>query len=115
MFKKFKINNTTYTHVGLLDTLTNQVYHNKKNYGVVCEPLEKLQRESHVEIVGIQPHDYNKVKRTANKLIGHPYDLFVNNCEHFVTECLGENPNSPQIRDIVTLSTILVGFYFIVK
>lgn len=55
-----------------------------------------------------------EVLRNAEKLLGKPWDLFRSNCEHFVRECYGLKPTSPQLRFWAGLAAALTIVYTVV-
>jgi hypothetical protein len=57
-----------------------------------------------------------EVLRCAEWLVGRlPYDAGSQNCEHFVTRCLGYEPFSPQVQKWVTLGALVFGMVVLAK
>jgi hypothetical protein len=57
-----------------------------------------------------------EVLRRAQWLVRRlPYDAGTQNCEHFVTRCLGYEPFSPQVQKWITLGAIVFGVVALAK
>lgn len=88
----------------------NSVLHSSKETGVVRESLsdvitgklvtnhKRWGNLSDLEIVG-----------RATNMIGEPYNLLFNNCEHVVRRACGIKEESPQIVVFSTIACVVVG------
>lgn len=66
---------------------------------VVLEPLREFGRGRRVYWRGYPgglPRD--QVVERALGMVGEPYNVFTNNCEHFAELCHGRPPSSPQLK-----------------
>lgn len=90
-------------HVGILTKgssfFNNTVISNSGKYGMVIEePLENFANGNSIKVVGYPgKKSPNEVLTEARSLLGDKYNLFKNNCEHFVRKVHGVNVESPQL------------------
>jgi len=94
-------------HVGIIVS-GNLIAHNSPTKGIVLDSYENFSSNSIIEFKR-RPKNPTRVVSSALTLTnrGIEYDLFIRNCEHFVTHCEGQTvPNSPQLKFSVTLAAI---------
>lgn len=98
-------------HLGIIISETH-IAHNSPTKGIVLDSYENFSGNTKIEFKR-RPQNPSRTVTRALTLTnrGIEYDLFIRNCEHFVTYCEGETvPNSPQLKFGVTLATIIALF-----
>ena len=80
-------------------------------YGqVVEEPLEMFANGKQIRNEGYPGNKPpQEVIEIAKSLVGDKYNLFKNNCEHFVRKAHGIKPESPQLLAFILLALSLVA------
>lgn len=98
-------------HVGIIIS-DNLIAHNSPSKGIVLESYEDFSKNSAIKFQKKPknpPLAVNRALALANR--GIEYDLFIRNCEHFVTYCEGEpQPNSPQLKNGMALVALFLFF-----
>ncbi|MBL4662026.1 MAG: lecithin retinol acyltransferase family protein [Flavobacteriaceae bacterium] len=93
-----KVSCGLFYHHGLYDG-AGFVVHNSKKYGrVIRESLDTFSEGKKVICSNIQSANPVLANECAMKLIGRPYYLFSDNCEHFVQLCNQNIVESPQLQ-----------------
>jgi len=106
-----KIRLNGYWHKGILLPDGRVLHASKRTETVTIDSLAGFSdgREIHIEGYpgNLRPEE---VVRRAHRLIGRPYKLFSDNCEHLVTQVHGLPKQSDQLRQYgaVFLSAVLV-------
>ena len=89
---------TGFKHYGLYIG-NNLVIHNSKKFKKVCEiALEEFADGKEIRASNIKAEDPSLAIQTAQKYINVPYDLFSENCEHFVRTVCGLAKESTQLQ-----------------
>jgi len=122
MNKKYNIGdnlsilNGFYRHHGLYIG-NNTVINASKKYGVVL--IQTLKDFSEGKIISNHGKKSSEpthiVINRATALLGQKYDLFSNNCEHFISEVSGLNKTSPQLNLLFGISVFCIGLYYVNK
>jgi len=103
-----KIQYTGYKHYGIFAG-NNMVIHNSKKFRCVEEiDIESFADNRKIELSSIKSENPILAVQTAKKYIGIPYNLFAENCEHFVRTSCGLVKESTQIQKYL-ISAIGVG------
>ncbi len=97
------VNRGGYSHLGIA-TGDGNVIHNSKEKGVIESSLLEFAKGGKIEEWSkITSENLQIAYEIAKSLIGKPYDLFSDNCEHFVNYVHGRGKKSPQIeRAVIT-------------
>lgn len=89
---------TGFKHYGIFIG-NNAVIHNSKKFKRIEEiSLTDFSDNRKISISDIKPEDPNIAVQTARKYLGVPYDLFSENCEHFVRTACGLTKESTQVQ-----------------
>lgn len=103
-----KIQYTGFKHYGIY-VGNNMVIHNSKKIHSVEEiALEAFSDNRNVQLSSIKAENPELAIQTARKYLGLPYNLFAENCEHFVRTSCGLVKESTQIQKYL-ISAIGVG------
>lgn len=106
-------------HKGI--TLDGAVCHNtpsKKNSvggNLVCEPLETFTKER--TIVGALPTDAKDmdIVRTTLEYMDKPYNMFDNNCDHYVQRAAYGHHSSPQMVVLAAIALLILLILILLK
>lgn len=98
-------------HVGIVIS-DKLIAHNSPSNGIVLERYEDFSENSSIKYQKTAKNPSLAVSRAiALADRGIEYNLFIRNCEHFVTYCEGESkPNSPQLKVGTALLALFVFF-----
>ncbi|BCV42347.1 lecithin retinol acyltransferase family protein [Shewanella algae] len=103
-----KIQYTGYKHYGIYIG-NDKVIHNSKKFGRIEEiTLHDFADNRKIQASSIQSDNPLIAIQTAKKYIGLPYNLFAENCEHFVRMTCGLVKESTQVQKYL-ISAIGVG------
>jgi len=103
-----KIQYAGFRHYGIY-VGDNTVIHNSKKYRCVEEiSLESFADDRQIEVSSIEAENPKIAVQTAKKYLGVPYDLFSENCEHFVRTACGLVKESTQVQKYL-ISAIGIG------
>ena len=103
-----KIQYTGFKHYGIY-VGNNMVIHNSKKIHSVEEiALEAFSDNRNVQLSSIKTENPELAIQTARKYLGLPYNLFAENCEHFVRTSCGLVKESTQVQKYL-ISAIGVG------
>jgi len=103
-----KIQYRGYKHYGIFAG-NNIVIHNSKKFSCVEEiDIESFANNRKIELSSIKSENPILAVQTARKYIGVPYNLFAENCEHFVRTSCGLVKESTQVQKYL-ISAIGVG------
>lgn len=103
-----KIQYTGFKHYGIY-VGNNMVIHNSKKIHSVEEiALEAFSDNRNVQLSSIKAEKPELAIQTARKYLGLPYNLFAENCEHFVRTSCGLVKESTQVQKYL-ISAIGVG------
>ena len=102
---KFKLGDTLYIkmigyyHYGIYVGKGNVIHNSKVNQKVCCEPLNEFSGGRSIRVEpNITSDNREQAVQTAMLWQNKPYDLFSNNCEHFVKIVHGLEKHSEQIE-----------------
>ena len=98
-----------YRHLGI-DLGDGTVIHaSKKKRKVVCEPMGEFAEGKQIRYEGypgkLPPE---QVIDRASELIGQPFRLFSENCEHLVTHAHGLKRRSPQVESWLIVAGVVI-------
>lgn len=101
------------THYGIVSEHDTVISASRKSGKVVEQVPHKFSEGKPITCVGylgaLSP--FEVIKRARDK-IGEPYDIFRNNCEHFVTSAHGLKSQSPQVaRAVLVVGAIAFAFF----
>lgn len=97
---RFKLGD--YWHYGILVHQGYVVHNSKRHRRVVKEPFANFAEGRNVEICSeVSSASLELACQRAHRYIGMAYQLFIQNCEHFVRLAHGLDPESPQIQKAV--------------
>ncbi len=103
-----KIQYTGFKHYGIYAG-NNTVIHNSKKYHRVEEiDLNSFADNKPIQVSSIKAENPVLAVQTAKKYLGVPYNLFSDNCEHFVRTACGLVKESTQVQKYL-ISAIGVG------
>ncbi|MCZ4308496.1 MULTISPECIES: lecithin retinol acyltransferase family protein [Vibrio] len=103
-----KIQYTGFKHYGIY-VGNDTVIHNSKTFHRVEEiELTSFADNKSIQISSIKPDNPTLAVQTARKYLGIPYNLFSENCEHFVRTSCGLEKESTQVQKYL-ISAIGVG------
>ncbi|KZN47682.1 lecithin retinol acyltransferase family protein [Pseudoalteromonas luteoviolacea] len=89
---------TGFKHYGLYIG-NDMVIHNSKTFKSVMEiSLEEFSDGKSINVSSIKADNKSIAIQTAKKYLGLPYNLFAENCEHFVRTCCGLVKESTQVQ-----------------
>lgn len=82
------------------------VIHNSKQHGkVVRQPFHEVAKDNTIYVCDeVQVTDYEAAVRKARLAIGLAYDLWSQNCQHFVRWAHGLVPESPQVQQAIMIT-----------
>ncbi|GAK32146.1 hypothetical protein JCM17846_03850 [Iodidimonas nitroreducens] len=103
-----------YQHFGIVSERGTVIHASKRQEKVVESSVGEFSEGLPITRHGIDGNlpPYEIVQR-ARQRIGRPYRLFLQNCEHFVTEVCGVEPRSPQIKGLIFVLLCVLGFSFL--
>jgi hypothetical protein len=81
--------------------------------GVTEEPQLAFANDREPYLVSEPQEGSAAILARARELLGRPYDVATYNCEHFVTEVMGDGSKSPQLRVVGAVgglaAAVLIG------
>jgi hypothetical protein len=78
-----------YKHYGIMVERGNVIHNSKLLQGVVLSTYELFADGKDVTLSKIPNENPSQTAENARSLLGQKYDLFAENCEHFVRACSG--------------------------
>ncbi|EPI8560807.1 lecithin retinol acyltransferase family protein [Vibrio fluvialis] len=103
-----KIQYTGFNHYGIF-VGNDMVIHNSKKFHRVEEiDLKSFADNKTIQVSSIKPENPYLAVQTARKYLGLPYNLFSENCEHFVRTACGLVKESTQVQKYL-ISALGVG------
>lgn len=91
-------------HFGIISENGTVISNSKRHGSVVEQSLNKFSEAGPIKHHGkVGPLSRSQTVFNARSRIGQSYELFTNNCEHFIRWASGLTPKSPQLVAAVTL------------
>lgn len=112
------------SHIGIVvveDENNAFIYHNtptmcnEYNGNIVCEPIKNWLNNRIVLSVQKSGLDKDMIIELSNDLATEPYDVFMWNCEHYISYLKNGVKKSPQIAFFILLLVLFLVFWLINK
>lgn len=102
------------THLGIVSENATVISASRKSGMVVEQVPHDFSEGNPISVIGylgeLSPLE---VIERAREKIGEPYDLFRNNCEHFVTWVHGLEVRSPQVAKALIAASVIAFAFFL--
>lgn len=96
----------SFTYAGVIHVISSS----RRRGGAFEEPLDAFLAGGELVVLRpLSPLSPSMVVANARQRLGCRWDLFSANCEHFVYQCFGLKPQSPQLRGALTFAACLLG------
>ncbi len=109
-----KINCGTFWHYGISDGDGGVIHNSRKRGKVMPDTLEEFAEGRDIKVSHIQGSDMPAALEMAKTLLGTKYNVFSENCEHFVRLVHGLEKESTQIQQYI-LAAVGAGTALLTK